>query len=149
MVFFGGRGLGYDVLDDVWVFDVFEGYLMWVYVFFNLQNIFGGVFFLRVGYSVIYILGGGLLIYGGEDFERQRKDDFWLLDVNLIFIIRVDFVSISSVILFISSMILFIRMWRKLEVYGYKFNSRLFYVVCVDDFGCYVFVFGGMVDVLF
>lgn len=141
-VLFGGRGVGYDVLDDVWLFDVSEeSYPKWVQVVFNFQNIPGGISLRRVGHSATLILGGGLLIYGGEDSERRRKDDFWLLDVKSIPAVKIPALTVST-----SSMAIISRMWRKLKSHGYKPNSRSFHSACSDHSGRYVFVFGGMVD---
>ncbi|KAJ6323290.1 hypothetical protein OIU77_013005 [Salix suchowensis] len=42
-VLFGGRGLGYDVLHDVWLLQASEDQLKWVQMFYNLQDIPEGV----------------------------------------------------------------------------------------------------------
>lgn len=138
-VLFGGRGLGYDVLDDVWLFEVSNGYPRWIQVLFNVQNVPGGISLPRVGHSATLILGGGLLIYGGEDSQRHRKDDFWLLDVKSMPSVRTHPVSAGSIALLT-------RIWRRLKVHGYRPYSRSFHGACSDHSGRYVFVFGGMVD---
>ncbi|KNA10429.1 hypothetical protein SOVF_144470 [Spinacia oleracea] len=127
---FGGRGLGYDVLDDVWIFDASsEGNPHWVLVQFDLSSTPWGSNLPRVGHSATLILGGKLLMYGGENSQRCRKNDFWLFDVN-----AVKKQPFSS------------RMWRKLKSRGYKPKARSFHAACSDDSGRLVYVFGGMVD---
>ncbi|XP_074294743.1 F-box/kelch-repeat protein At1g51550-like [Silene latifolia] len=138
-VLFGGRGLGYDVLDDVWLFYASEGDEKWVKVIVDLENVHRGTSLARVGHSATLILGGGLLIYGGEDSLRRRKHDFWLLDLNSIPGIKTH--SFSS-----SSRSALTRMWRRLKSHGFNINSRSFHAACADHSGRFVYVFGGMLD---
>ncbi|KAK9066132.1 hypothetical protein SSX86_013453 [Deinandra increscens subsp. villosa] len=125
-VLFGGRGMGYEVLNDVWYFDSSSSSSVgWVAVVFEPRNIAGGVSLARVGHSASLVSGGRVLIYGGEDSYRRRKDDFWLLDIS-------------------SSQR---RVWRRLKCEGgYQPRSRSFHRACADECGLYLYVFGGMVD---
>ncbi|KAL8225357.1 hypothetical protein R6Q57_017914 [Mikania cordata] len=73
--------------------------------------------------SASLISGGRVLIYGGEDSYKHRKDDFWLLDIQH-----------------------GRRVWRKLKCEGYQPRSRSFHRACADESGHYLYAFGGMVD---
>ncbi|KAJ8759993.1 hypothetical protein K2173_010849 [Erythroxylum novogranatense] len=136
MVLFGGRGLGYDVLNDAWLLEISDDQTKWIQLPYDLQTIPEGLSLPRVGHSATLILGSQLLIYGGEDSYRHRKDDFWVLDIKLIPPQR----TASS------SKGLQANMWKKLNIDGYKPNSRSFHRSCVDHSGRFLFVFGGMVD---
>ncbi|XWS19245.1 hypothetical protein CRYUN_Cryun32bG0114100 [Craigia yunnanensis] len=138
-ILFGGRGLGYEVLNDIWLLNMSEGYSKWIQIFYELQNIPAGVSLPRVGHSATFILGGQLLIHGGEDSQRHRKDDFWVLDISAMSLERVQPARLSS-------KRLLANMWRKLKAKGYKPKSRSFHRACVDNSGRYLYVYGGMVD---
>ncbi|GMY38390.1 F-box/kelch-repeat protein At1g51550 [Fagus crenata] len=139
IVLFGGRGLGYEVLNDIWLLDMSEGIQKWVQILYELPNIPRGVSLSRVGHSATLILGGRLLIYGGEDSYRHRKDDFWVLDISAIPSISVQPVTVNS-------KELLAKMWKRLKASGYKPNRRSFHRACADHSGRYLYVFGGMVD---
>ncbi|XP_041026086.1 F-box/kelch-repeat protein At1g51550 [Juglans microcarpa x Juglans regia] len=139
IVLFGGRGLGYEVLNDVWILDMPETCLKWVQIPYELPNIPEGVSLPRVGHSATPILGGRLLIYGGEDSYRHRKDDFWVLDISAIPSINVQPTTLNS-------RGLLAKMWKRFQAIGYKPNSRSFHRACADPSGRYLYVFGGMID---
>lgn len=134
MVLFGGRGSGYEVLNDVWLLQMSEGQFKWVQIFYDLQSIPGGVSLPRVGHSATLILGRRVLIYGGEDSQRHRKDDFWVLDISSILSNQMQPSTIRT------------NMWKRLKTKGYNPNRRSFHRACTDDSGCYIYVFGGMID---
>ncbi|KAK6915195.1 hypothetical protein RJ641_020312 [Dillenia turbinata] len=139
-VLFGGRGAGYDVLNDIWLcYTNEEEDVTWVQIQYDLQNIPDGVSLPRVGHSASLILGGRLLIYGGEDSYRHRKDDFWVLDTRAISSVEMQALSWNL-------KKLSVNMWKRLSTTGYKPAARSFHRACVDYSGCCLFVFGGMVD---
>ncbi|KAE8673411.1 F-box/kelch-repeat protein [Hibiscus syriacus] len=113
-ILFGGRGLGY-------------------------ENVPAGVSLPRVGHSATWIVGGQLLIHGGEDSLRHRKDDFWVLDISRISLERMHPTGLSSKRLLVNK-------WRRLKALGYTPGCRSFHRACVDDSGRNLYVFGGMVD---
>ncbi|GER53682.1 kelch repeat-containing F-box family protein [Striga asiatica] len=120
-VLFGGRGTGLEVLGDVWLLN---SRWEWRQLAFEPRSVPRGLSLPRVGHSASLIVGQRLLIYGGEDSYRNRKDDFWVLDVG----------SSSR------------RLWRRVESRGERPDCRSFHGACVDETGRFLYVYGGMVD---
>ncbi|KAF7814659.1 F-box/kelch-repeat protein [Senna tora] len=151
-VVFGGRGTGYEVLDDVWVLDL--NAQTWVEIVYDTAECAS---LSRVGHSATMVLGGRLLIHGGEDSYRHRKDDFWVLDVSAMHYINNNINNNSnnnSSSSNSNSMDIqestsrvrsnFKRLWKMWRSNGSK--CRSFHRACADHSGRYVYVFGGMVD---
>ncbi|KAJ3693459.1 hypothetical protein LUZ60_008939 [Juncus effusus] len=131
-VLFGGRGAGYEVLNDVWLFD-FAGYPKWKELK-HAQNQFDEMPSPRVGHSATLTLGKKILIYGGEDSGRHRKDDFWVLDVPTLLKYQSDTKTGTK------------NLWKRLSLEGESASFRSFHGAAVGVAGQFVYVFGGMVD---
>ncbi|CAL1373947.1 unnamed protein product [Linum trigynum] len=145
MVLFGGRGLGYEAMDDLWLLQISEsGDLMWVQVMYENQKVPEGVSLRRVGHSATPILGGRLLIHGGEDSLRHRKDDFLILDIEAVLPIREQLPppALNTRRLQQASS----SLWKRINVKGHKPNRRSFHRACGDQSGRYLYLYGGMVD---
>lgn len=97
VVLFGGRGANLEVLSDVWILDFNGSNPFWFRLETavcqdktsfvsegNEDNGYNGVLGPgpRAGHSATPILGGRVLIFGGEDGSRGRKCDVWVLDPN-------------------------------------------------------------------
>ncbi|KAK4267708.1 hypothetical protein QN277_024453 [Acacia crassicarpa] len=147
-IIFGGRGTGYEVLDDLWLLDLDTH--TWLQIVYDIpRNMPEGVSLGRVGHSATMVLGGRLLIHGGEDSQRHRKDDFWVVDVSAINpytstkSTTVQASSSSTSRVRSNSKRMIWKLWRS---NGYKAKCRSFHRACADQSGRYVYVFGGMVD---
>lgn len=139
-ILFGGRGMGYEVLNDVWLLDASEDHWRWAQLSFELRNVPQGLSLPRVGHSANLIIGRRLLIYGGEDSYRHRKDDFWILDISSMPCVKMQRPRN------LKQNRIFRKMWKRLESKGDKPNCRSFHGACVDDSGRFLYVYGGMVD---
>ncbi|XP_031281306.1 F-box/kelch-repeat protein At1g51550 [Pistacia vera] len=135
LVLFGGRGAVYEVLSDLWFLDASEGSFKWVQIHYQLQNVPEGSSLPRVGHSATLVLGGWILIHGGEDSLRHRKNDFWALNTKAIPSSRLEQAVLNSP-----------KVWKRVDTVGYKPNCRSFHRACADYSGRYLYVFGGMVD---
>ncbi|KAG9143880.1 hypothetical protein Leryth_016086 [Lithospermum erythrorhizon] len=136
-VLFGGRAIGYQVLSDLWLFDTSEDHWRWIHL--SPRDVHHGFSLPRVGHSATLILGGRLLIYGGEDSYRNRKDDFWVLDISSI-------PSATMQPFTLRRKEEFDKMWRRLKIQGDRPDCRWFHGACVDQSGSYLYLFRGMVD---
>ncbi|KAG6474646.1 F-box/kelch-repeat protein At1g51550-like [Zingiber officinale] len=135
MVLFGGRGSGYEVLNDVWLLDIGIANSEWKELKYELYGLPSEMPLPRVGHSATLVLGRKILVYGGEDSQRHRKDDFWVLDVGAL--PRFQTVGLKK-----SPR----NFWKKLQVEGHHPLYRSFHGACTDKSGRYVYIFGGMVD---
>ncbi|ERN12458.1 F-box/kelch-repeat protein At1g51550 [Amborella trichopoda] len=141
MVLFGGRGPGFEVLNDLWLLDIASEAPEWVELMNYAPNVLGGLVpSPRVGHSATLVLGGRILIYGGEDSYRRRNDDLWVLDPNAIPTIKAR-VEISEPTNFGGR-----KVWKKLRPEGHIPSPRSFHRACADESMRHVYVFGGMVD---
>ncbi|KAK8913724.1 F-box/kelch-repeat protein [Platanthera zijinensis] len=134
ILLFGGRGAGYEVLNDLWILETGGDCPKWNELKCDSSNL-QEMPLPRVGHSATTILGGNILIHGGEDSQRHRKDDFWMLDVGSLSRFQAtDLKKYSK------------RMWKNLRVEGHCPGCRSFHGACTDLAGFRIFVFGGMID---
>jgi hypothetical protein len=80
IILFGGRGIHYEVLNDVWMFNMKGSCPEWVELCAHEPDPPNGIPEPRSGHSSTPMFGGKVLIDGGEDTHRCRKDDVWILD---------------------------------------------------------------------
>lgn len=128
IVLFAGRGSGLEVLNDVWLLDMEGKDPRWREIKYDSSsNAPCEMPLPRSGHSATLILGGRVLIYGGEDSERRRKDDFWVLDVS-------------------GPKKMSRQIWKKLRIEGQCPGYRSFHGACTEVSRSCIFVFGGMAD---
>ncbi|XP_078439025.1 kelch repeat-containing F-box family protein [Wolffia australiana] len=111
LVLFGGRGSGYEALSDTWRLEEGETW--------RWREITSAGPAARVGHAAAGVVGGRMVVCGGEDTERRRGGDAWVLERGG-------------------------KGWRKLQLAG--LGCRSFHAACSDRSGSRVFVFGGMID---
>eukprot|EP00252_Welwitschia_mirabilis_P005449 TRINITY_DN15936_c0_g1_i1.p1 TRINITY_DN15936_c0_g1~~TRINITY_DN15936_c0_g1_i1.p1 ORF type:complete len:306 (+),score=75.60 TRINITY_DN15936_c0_g1_i1:214-1131(+) len=149
MILFGGRGSHYEVLNDVWMLDMEADYPDWVQLCAHEPSPSDVIPAPRSGHSATPVFGGRILIYGGEDTERGRKDDIWLLDPTVISSTEAPTSCASSPDIRVPEYLnrkAAHKMWRKLKQKGSRLKERSFHGACALDFGFSVLVFGGMID---
>uniref|UniRef100_A0A0D6QYB1 Galactose oxidase/kelch repeat superfamily protein n=1 Tax=Araucaria cunninghamii TaxID=56994 RepID=A0A0D6QYB1_ARACU len=149
MILFGGRGTHFEVLNDVWMFDMEGNYPEWVELCPYVPNPLDGIPTPRSGHSATPLFGGRVLIYGGEDASRCRKGDIWIFDP-----LAGNFVD--SPASFTSNADITVpdkmenslahKMWRKLKQKGSPPKQRSFHGACAVDSGRSIIIFGGMID---
>eukprot|EP00850_Spirogloea_muscicola_P025130 SM002253S07328 [mRNA] locus=s2253:1:1612:- [translate_table: standard] len=82
VLLFGGRGTKFDVLSDTWLLDLSPRSAGGGWV--ELRGL-GAPSLLsqpspRAGHSATPIFGGRVLVFGGEDGQRVRQGDVWVVD---------------------------------------------------------------------
>eukprot|EP00246_Nothoceros_aenigmaticus_P018355 TRINITY_DN956_c0_g1_i1.p1 TRINITY_DN956_c0_g1~~TRINITY_DN956_c0_g1_i1.p1 ORF type:complete len:491 (+),score=48.00 TRINITY_DN956_c0_g1_i1:210-1682(+) len=149
MVLFGGRGVGFDVMNDVWLLDLEVEWPTWVELCPTDPQPHSDLPAARAGHSATNIFGGRVLVFGGEDAKRARKADAWVLDPSVNWYSR-NAGCIASNNNRRSSDSggnrLSRRFWKKLKQWGPAPSRRSFHAACAVEYGHAVLIFGGMVD---
>ncbi|CAM6084445.1 unnamed protein product [Calypogeia fissa] len=150
IILFGGRGVDFEVMNDVWLLDLESDYPAWVELQSSEPHPGPDHPPPRAGHSATLIFGGRIFIFGGEDSERARKGDVWVLDPSAGFQVtgppclgtypRHSCRANSSGNRFAR------RFWKKLKQFGRPPRKRSFHAACAVDSGHVILLFGGMVD---
>lgn len=83
IVLFGGRNMVFEMLNDVWVLDMnAAGVPKWQEIWSPERYPSDDAPVARSGHTATAVLGGKVIVIGGEDMSRNRKGDVWLLDPN-------------------------------------------------------------------
>lgn len=146
MILFGGRGIRFEVLNDVWLLNMEGTFPQWVELRPCEQPLHDRPT-PRAGHSATPIFGGRILIFGGEDARRSRKGDAWVLDPRAGVQVGCESSCMSSYTqkpLIEEKMAP--RFWKKLKQLGQLPSRRSFHGACALDSGHSILVFGGMVD---
>jgi len=110
-------------------------YPRWKELKFNLApNMLDAIPPPRVGHSASLTLGNKILVYGGEDSQRRRKNDFWILDVPGLLQYQAGLKTNTKGI------------WKQLNLTGECPSFRAFHGASTNLSGRFLYVFGGMVD---
>lgn len=149
MILFGGRGIRFEVLNDVWLLDMEGEFAYWVELRpCELQPINDRPA-ARAGHSATLLFGGRILIFGGEDARRSRKGDAWVLDPRAGVQVGYGSSRMTSGCPLKSlseDNKLAPRFWKKLKQCGQLPRKRSFHGACALESGHSILVFGGMVD---
>ncbi|XP_057849820.1 F-box/kelch-repeat protein At1g51550 [Cryptomeria japonica] len=149
MILFGGRGTHFEVLNDVWMFDMQGNQPEWVELCSYEPNPLDGIPAPRSGHSATPVFGGRILIYGGEDASRCRKGDIWILDPIAGGLIESPAFFTSSPDITVPDIMqnpVTHKIWKKLKQKGFPPNERSFHGACPIGSGRSIVIFGGMVD---
>lgn len=147
MVLFGGRGMRFEVLSDVWLLDMEDDAPMWVELRACKFQPIHDCPTPRAGHSATLIFGGRILIFGGEDARRSRKADAWVLDPMAGTQVGRDSSCKANYSRLLSGgEKLAPRFWRKLRQWGTPPSKRSFHGACALESGHSILIFGGLVD---
>lgn len=149
IILFGGRSAGFEMMNDVWLLDMEGEWPTWMELCPTVLHPGNEFPAPRSGHSATPIFGGRVLVYGGEDARRGRKNDVWVLDPAVTLQSRPSTCAANN-----NSRRqpdpgayrLSRKFWKKLKQRGPAPSKRSFHDACAVDSGHAVLIFGGMVD---